>query len=158
MVNEFAELPFKPFEFQNYLGKRRVVYFGWRYDYRERTLDVAAPIPDFLLPARERAAEFSGIPAAELRQAMVTEHDAGAGIGWHRDRPAFGEVIGISLLSACALRFRRPSSNGWDRITLNAAPRSIYLLQGPSRTEWYHSIPAVSVLRYSITFRRYLGH
>ncbi|HEY5007092.1 MAG TPA: alpha-ketoglutarate-dependent dioxygenase AlkB [Caulobacteraceae bacterium] len=157
LLKAIAELPFRPFEFHGYLGKRRIVPFGWRYDYSARTVDQAAPIPDFLLPLRERVAAFAEIPAAELRQAMVTDYEAGAGIGWHRDKPMFGEVIGISLKSSCNLRFRRASGDGWERRSLNPAPRSAYLLQGPARSEWEHSIPGVKAQRYSVTFRRYLG-
>lgn len=157
LLKAIAELPFRPFEFHGYLGKRRIVPFGWRYDYSARAVDQAAPIPDFLLPLRERVAAFAEIPAAELRQAMVTDYEAGAGIGWHRDKPMFGEVIGISLKSSCNLRFRRASGDGWERRSLNPAPRSAYLLQGPARSEWEHSIPGVKAQRYSVTFRRYLG-
>ena len=41
--------------------------------------------------------------------------------------------------------------------SLIVEPRSAYLLRGPSRTEWEHSIPAVDALRYSITFRSLAG-
>jgi alkylated DNA repair dioxygenase AlkB len=157
LIEAIVELPFKPFEFHGYLGKRRVVAFGWRYDYSARSVGEAAPIPDFLLPLRERAAAFSDIPEAELRQAMVIEYEPGAGIGWHRDKPQFGEVIGVSLGSACNLRFRRKAADGWERLSLTPQPRSAYLLQGPARSEWEHSIPGVKTLRYSVTFRRYLG-
>jgi alkylated DNA repair dioxygenase AlkB len=157
LIEAIADLPFKPFEFHGYLGKRRVVPFGWRYDYSARAVGEAAPIPDFLLPLRERAAAFAELAAAEFRQALVTEYAPGAGIGWHRDKPMFGEVIGVSLLSPCNLRFRRVSPDGWERRSLIPAPRSAYLLQGPARSEWEHSIPGVRTQRYSVTFRRYLG-
>jgi alkylated DNA repair dioxygenase AlkB len=157
LVEAIADLPFKPFEFHGYLGKRRVVPFGWRYDYGRRAVAAAEPIPDFLLPLRERAADFAGLPDAEFRQVLVTEYAPGAGIGWHRDKAMFGEVIGVSLLSPCTLRFRRPAAGGWERRSLTPAPGSAYLLQGPARSEWQHSIPGVPEQRYSITFRRYLG-
>jgi alkylated DNA repair dioxygenase AlkB len=157
LIEAIVALPFKPFEFHGYLGKRRVVAFGWRYDYSARAVGEAAPIPDFLLPLRARVAAFAGIPEAELRQAMVLEYEPGAGIGWHRDKPQFGEVIGVSLGSPCNLRFRRKSVDGWERRGLTPEPRSAYLLQGPARSEWEHSIPAVKTQRYSVTFRRYLG-
>jgi alkylated DNA repair dioxygenase AlkB len=157
LIEAIADLPFKPFEFYGYLGKRRVVPFGWRYDYGARAVGEAAPLPDFLLPMLERAAAFAELPAVEFRQALVTEYTPGAGIGWHRDRPMFGEVIGVSLLSPCNLRFRRPAPDGWERRGLNPAPRSAYLLRGPARNEWQHSIPGVKAQRYSVTFRRYLG-
>lgn len=157
LAQAISGLPFKPFEFHGYLGKRRVVPFGWRYDYGRRAVQAAEPIPDFLLPLRQRAAAFAGLPEAEFRQVLVTEYAPGAGIGWHRDKAVFGEVIGVSLLSPCTLRFRRATADGWERRSLTPEPRSAYLLQGPSRNEWRHSIPGVPEHRYSVTFRRYCG-
>jgi alkylated DNA repair dioxygenase AlkB len=154
LVREIERLPLKPFEFHGYLGKRRVVSFGWRYDYNEAALKEAGEIPAFLLPLRERAARFAGLAPEALDHALVTEYAPGAGIGWHRDRPQFDEVIGISLLTSCVLRFRRELGQGWERRFLQAEPRSAYLLTGPSRREWQHSIASVDALRYSVTFRR----
>ena len=84
---------------------------------------------------------------------LVTEYSAGAAIGWHRDKQEFGEIIGVSLLSPCTFRLRRAKGKGWERVNLTAEPRSAYLMSGPSRSEWEHSIPPVDALRYSITFR-----
>jgi alkylated DNA repair dioxygenase AlkB len=141
---------------EGFVGKRRTVSFGWRYDFNDRSLQKAEDIPDFLLSLRQVAAEFAELPAAALQQVLVTEYDAGAAIGWHRDKKIFGDVVGISLLSACRFRFRRKSGSSWERAAITAEPRSVYLLRGPSRTEWEHSIPAVETLRYSITYRSLL--
>jgi alkylated DNA repair dioxygenase AlkB len=84
---------------------------------------------------------------------LVTEYAPGAAIGWHKDRSVFGDVVGISLVSPCTFRLRRKAGMRWDRRNLTAEPRSVYLLRGPSRYEWEHSIPAVNQLRYSLTFR-----
>jgi len=149
----FADLPFKEFEFRGFLGKRRVVSFGFRYDYNGGGLQTAAPMPAFLLPLRERAAAFAGLPPARLAHALITEYRPGTSIGWHRDRPHYDDVIGISLSSACTFRMRRKRGSDWERASLRLDPRSIYLMRGPSRWEWEHSIPAVDALRYSITFR-----
>ena len=54
LVAQFAELDFREFEFHGYLGKRRVVSFGFHYDFSEARVQRAADIPDFLLPLRER--------------------------------------------------------------------------------------------------------
>jgi alkylated DNA repair dioxygenase AlkB len=153
LLDRMRQLPFKEFQFQGFVGKRRIVSFGWQYDFNERMLRQADDIPPFLLPLREAAADFAGIPPEQLAQVLLTEYDAGASIGWHRDKKMFGDVIGISLLSACRFRFRRKAGSTWKRASLIAEPRSAYLLRGPSRTEWEHSIPAVDALRYSITFR-----
>jgi alkylated DNA repair protein (DNA oxidative demethylase) len=149
-------LPFKPFEFHGFLGKRQTISFGWSYRFDGSGLAEAAPIPDWLQPVRARAAAFAGLAADALEHALLIKYEEGAGLGWHRDRPVFGDVIGISLLSPAPLRFRRKVGAKWQRFTLPAEPRSIYLLRGPSRREWEHSLAPVETLRYSITFRTLL--
>ena len=153
LLNDFKELPFKEFEFQGYLGKRRVVSFGWRYDFNDRVLHRSRDIPEFLLTLRTAAAEFAGMDPEKLQHVLVTEYDRGAPIGWHRDRPEFGQIVGVSLLSSCTFRLRRKVGTKWERRSFTAEPRSAYLMSGPSRTEWEHSIPPVESLRYSVTFR-----
>jgi alkylated DNA repair dioxygenase AlkB len=127
----FADLAFRPFEFQGYVRNRRVLSFGWQYDFNTRELREAEDIPAFLAGVRERAAAFAGMAPADLQQVLLTEYAPGAGIGWHRDKAAFGEVVGISLLSRCVLRFRRKQGAGWERASVAVEPRSAYLLQGP---------------------------
>ena len=155
LLEQVRGLPFKEFEFQGFVGKRRTVSYGWRYDFNERALQKADDIPAFLHSLRERAGAFAGLPASQFQQVLVIEYGPGASIGWHRDKAVFGEVIGISLLSSCRFRFRRKAGSGWERVSLVAEPRSAYLLSGPARSEWEHSIPAVDRLRYSITFRNF---
>ena len=155
LIERVQMLPLKEFEFQGYTGKRRVVSFGWRYDFNERQLQRTEDIPEFILALREVAAAFAGVRPTELQQVLVTEYSEGAGIGWHRDKAVFGDVIGISLLSPCTFRLRRRSGDAWERASITAEPQSAYLLRGPSRTEWEHSIPGVEELRYSITFRNF---
>jgi alkylated DNA repair dioxygenase AlkB len=149
----FAGLPFRAFDFHGFKGHRRVVSFGWRYDFSAATLNAAEPLPSFLEPARRAAAEFAGVDAAAIEHAMVTEYAPGAGIGWHRDRPEFDKVIGLSFVSPAVLRLRRKDEARWRRASLPLAPRSAYLLDGPARTDWQHSIAPGDRLRYSVTFR-----
>jgi alkylated DNA repair dioxygenase AlkB len=153
LLAAIRELPFQEFEFKGFLGKRRTVSFGWSYDFNHEQLQPAEPMPEFLVALRETAGAFAGLPAAQFQQVLVTEYGAGAAIGWHRDKAVFGEVIGISLLSACRFRLRRAVGRKWERVTIEAAARSAYLLSGPARTEWEHSIPPVDSLRYSVTYR-----
>jgi alkylated DNA repair dioxygenase AlkB len=153
LLRHLQDLPFKEFEFQGYRGKRRVVSFGLHYDFAQSRLQPAGEMPAFLLPLREEAAHFAGLAPEELPHALITEYSVGAAIGWHKDRPVFGDVIGISLLSACRFRFRRKAGERWERLAATLEPRSAYLLRGPSRTQWEHSIPEAESLRYSITFR-----
>lgn len=149
-------LPFKPFEFHGYLGKRRIVSFGWRYDYAGRALRESTPMPAFLLPLRERAALTGGLASESLQQALVTEYDAGVTIGWHRDKPMFQDIVALSFVSTCRLRLRRRRHAGWERWATEIAPRSLYRLSGEARHEWEHSIPPVESKRYSVTFRTFV--
>jgi alkylated DNA repair dioxygenase AlkB len=154
LLKRVRGLPFREFEFHGYTGKRRVVSFGWQYDFSARRLHKANDIPEFLLALRGVAAAFAGLEPGELQHVLVTEYGAGAGIGWHRDKAVFGQVVGVSLLAPCVLRFRRAvGERKWERAQVAAEPRSAYHLSGPARTEWEHSIPPVNAPRYSITFR-----
>ncbi|HEX5043625.1 MAG TPA: alpha-ketoglutarate-dependent dioxygenase AlkB [Candidatus Polarisedimenticolaceae bacterium] len=153
LLRQFAGLEFKPFDFRGFLGKRRTVSFGWRYDFSGGGLQKAEEIPGFLLPVRAQAAAAFGVAPESLEQVSVIEYPAGATIGWHRDRAVFGTVVGVSLRSACTFRFRRRTGDGWERRSLVLVPRSAYVMEGESRREWEHSIPPVPSVRYSITMR-----
>lgn len=142
-----------PFRFQGWLGKRLTSSFGWSYDFDRGTMAAAEPIPAFLLPVRDRAAAFAGLAADALEQALLIRYDPGAGIGWHRDRPQFEHVLGISLGAPATLRLRRRRADGFDRATIPLAPRSAYLLSGEARHDWEHSIAPMDEPRWSITFR-----
>ena len=156
LVAHIRELPFREFEFHGYLGKRRVVSFGWHYDFSGQKLRKAEDVPDFLLELRALAAPLADLEPDEFQHVLVTEYSPGAGIGWHRDKAVFGKVAGISLLAPCVLRFRRKAGEKWERSNVPIEPRSAYVLTGPARSEWQHSISRVDELRYSITFRNVL--
>ena len=153
LLAQFADLSFREFEFHGFLGKRRTVLFGWHYDFNGSRLRPTQAIPDFLLGVREEAARFATIPADALAQVLLIEYGPGAGIGWHKDKEVFGDVVGVSLRAPCVFRLRRRTASGWERASIVAQPRSAYLLHGAARAEWAHSIPPVESLRYSITFR-----
>lgn len=153
LARHLEGLPFQAFDFHGYLANRRVVGFGLRYDYDRRVVVEAAPIPDFLLPVREKVAAFARRPVEAFAQVLINEYLPGAGIGWHRDKPHFENVAGVSLLAACSFRLRRKSGDKWERRTIVVEPRSAYLMTGPSRTQWEHSIPPLAEHRYSITLR-----
>jgi alkylated DNA repair dioxygenase AlkB len=153
LVANLETLSFEPFEFHGWEGKRETVSFGWRYDFGASRAVRAPQMPEFLNGLRDRAAAFASLTPEALEQAMVVRYDVGAGIGWHRDRPVFDRVIGVSLLAPCVMRFRRRRGRRFDRFALGAAPRSAYLLSGEIRQAWEHSISPLEVLRYSITFR-----
>jgi alkylated DNA repair dioxygenase AlkB len=153
LIARFNELPLAPFQFGAFEGKRRVASFGFRYDYTDQRLHEAEPLPEWIIPLAGRVARSASLPQDAVRHVLFTEYETGVGIGWHRDKAAFDLVFGLSLVSACKLRFRRKNGNAWKRFTLDAAPRSLYRMDGDARSVWEHSIPPVEALRYSITFR-----
>ncbi|MFN3435761.1 MAG: alpha-ketoglutarate-dependent dioxygenase AlkB, partial [Sphingomonas sp.] len=152
LVDRFGQLPFEPFDFRGFKGNRQTVAFGSRYDFTHHRVKTAEPLPAWLEPLMARAAAFAGTDGA-LVHALVTQYPPGAGIGWHRDRPEYGKVIGISFASACVFRLRRRHADGWRRESVLLQPRSAYLLDGEVREDWEHSIMPGDRLRYSVTFR-----
>jgi alkylated DNA repair protein (DNA oxidative demethylase) len=135
-------------------AKRTVAHFGYRYEYESWKLVPTDPLPEALAWLRERAGELAEVAPEAFAETLVTRYPPGAGIGWHRDAPLFGPVVvGVSLLSACSMRFQRRTSGSRQTYSLELAPRSAYVLSGPARTSWQHSIPRTRGLRYSVTFR-----
>ena len=153
LIAAIETIDLSPFKFQGWTGKRETRTFGWRYDFDDRSFEAADPLPDWLLSLRDEAAEFGGVGPEEFVHALVTRYDPGVGIGWHRDRPQFGQVVGISLAGGATLRFRQRTALGFRRASLELTPRSAYHLSGEVREQWEHGIAAHNSLRYSITFR-----
>jgi alkylated DNA repair dioxygenase AlkB len=153
LVASLATLELKPFEFHGHIGNRRVTSFGLRYDYARRTVEPAEKFPLFIEELRRKAAAFAGRDIDEIQQGGVNQYPPGAGIGWHKDKPQFGVIVGVSLLAPAVMRLRLPTGTKWIRKSQTLNPRSIYILEGEVRTLWEHSIPPVDSLRYSLTFR-----
>ncbi|MEA2904311.1 MAG: hypothetical protein QOI12_1698 [Alphaproteobacteria bacterium] len=153
LIERIRALPLAPFQFGAFEGKRRVASFGWHYDYDQQKLQKADELPAWITPVIATVEAFAGLPGATIQQVLFTEYDRGVGIGWHRDKAHFDTIFGLSLGSACKFRFRRKNGNKWQRFTLQAEPRSLYMMTGASRRIWEHSISPVDTARYSITFR-----
>jgi alkylated DNA repair dioxygenase AlkB len=155
LIGHLSIAELSPFKFQGWTGKRLTRTFGWRYDFDDRSFAPSEPMPDWLLPIRAKAAAFANLAPDDFVHALLVRYDPGAGIGWHRDRPVFEAVVGVSLGSPAVLRFRRRRESGFDRANIQVEPRSAYLLAGPARHEWEHSIAPGEMLRLSITFRSF---
>lgn len=153
LIARIDEADLTPFRFQGWEGKRLTTSFGWSYDFEVGQPREAPPIPDWLIPFRDRAAGFAGLDSEALIQTLLIRYDPGAGIGWHRDRPIYGHVVGISLGEPAAMRFRRRRQGGFDRLSVPLEPRAAYHMSGPARHEWEHSIVEMERPRWSITFR-----
>jgi alkylated DNA repair dioxygenase AlkB len=160
VVDEIGRIQFSDFEMRGVVARRRVAFFGATYD---TSIDSAPSIPAFLLPLRKAIAGWAGVDAGDFAMALINEYRPGAPIGWHRDAPQYEIVAGVSLLSSCRMRLRPYVSRGDVRSSegrrrtatheIMLVPRSAYLITGEARSAFEHSIPAVSALRYSITFR-----
>ena len=153
LTEHLAAADLSPFRFHGWLGNRKTTSFGWRYDFDDASFSRTEPIPEWLAPLRDKAAAFARLQPEEFVHVLLARYDPGAGIGWHRDRDVFDQVVGISLGTPATLRFRRRKPGGFDRASLDVAPRSAYLLAGEARWEWEHRITPGDQLRFSITFR-----
>src|SRR5215470_11044857 len=159
LIREIQQIHLTPFKYYQFTGKRRTASFGWQYEFGENEITAAPDVPAFLLPVRVRAGSLFNIDPNSLVQTTIIEYSVGSPIGWHRDIPHFGVVVGISLGAACRMRFRKYSrarSKNLKRdeiLSLELQQRSIYLMSGPSREIWQHTIPPVKELRYAIMMR-----
>ena len=153
LIERIDAADLSPFRFQGWTGRRLTVSYGWSYDFDRGRLLRGDPLPGWLLPFRDRAAGFAGLPAGDLAQALLIRYDPGAGIGWRRDRPAFEHVVGVSLGAPAAMRFRRRRGERFERVAAPLPPRGAYHLSGEARHEWEHSIAEMRLPRWSLTFR-----
>jgi alkylated DNA repair dioxygenase AlkB len=152
-IAHIVALDLSPFRFHGWTGKRLTHSYGWRYDFDDASFAEAEPMPGWLLPLRDEASAFAGIDPGDFVHALLVRYDPGAGIGWHRDRPVFEQVVGLSLGTPAVLRFRQRTPGGFRRASIEVEPRSAYLLEGEARHQWEHSIAPGDQLRFSITFR-----
>jgi len=153
LIARLEALDVSPFRFQGWLGNRKTKSFGWRYDFDDASFMPTEPIPEWLEPLRAKAAGIAGVTPDDFHHALVARYDPGAGIGWHKDRDVFEQVVGVSLYSPAKLRFRQRTAASFRRAAVEVAPRSAYLLSGKSRWQWEHRITPGELLRFSITFR-----
>jgi len=132
LIVRIDEAGLAPFRFQGWLGKRLTRSFGWSYDFDKGRIERGEPLPDWLLPLRDWLATVAGLDAAALVQAVLIRYDPGAGIGWHKDRPMFEHVVGLSLGSLAEMRFRRRLRGG----AVDQGPIRVDLagLSSPGRT------------------------
>ena len=153
LLDRLMPLELAPFRFHGWLGNRKTQSFGWRYDFDDASFTPTEPLADWLLPVRDKAAAFAGIEPQQFVHVLLARYDPGAGIGWHRDRDVFEQVVGVSLNAPATLRFRQRTPSRFKRASIEVQPGSAYLLSGESRWDWEHSIAPGDQLRFSITFR-----
>jgi alkylated DNA repair protein (DNA oxidative demethylase) len=158
LIEKLGRLDFNEIRMHGVVAKRTARHFGLDYDYERRAIvEEVDPVPDWLLPVRAAAASMAELPPEDLVEVLVQRYPEGAQIGWHRDAPMFGTVLGVSLLAPSRLRFRRDVGGRRENYEITLEPRSGYVLAGEARTSWQHHIPPAKSLRYSITFRTLRG-
>ncbi len=136
------------------VARRTVRGYGFKYGFENASVEPAEPLPDWLIPLRDRAAAWAGVEPSSLVQCLVSRYPPGAGIGWHRDAGVFGPtIVGISVRAPCLFYLRREIEGVMRVYKLYVPPRAAYVLGGPARSVWEHRIPPVKELRYSLTFR-----
>lgn len=145
--------PLEPFKFGQWRGKRLTANYGSAYDYQRGRVAEAPPLPDWIERLRAALAPQAGRDPRDFGQALLTRYDPGAGIGWHRDRPQYRDVLGLSLSAPAVLRLRRRTAQGFERRSAQLPPRSLYLLSGEAREGWEHSIAPMPLTRRSLTLR-----
>ena len=153
LLNALHSLAFGEVRMRGQVARRRTIHFGWTYGYESWRVEPGPPIPDFLGGLRAKAAALTGLAPEALAEVIATHYPPGAGIGWHRDAPAFGLVVGVSLLGACRFRFQQGHGASRRTRAVMLAPRSAYVLDGAARWQWQHAIPPGRAERYSVTFR-----
>jgi len=156
LVATIQQLPLQSARYREFTAKRRILSFGYGYDFSSQVMTSAAPLPAFLEPLRARVAELVGIDPGDFRQCTVAEYAPGTQLGWHRDVPSFAVVAGVSLAGPCRMRLRRYPhvKRGAKRsLALTLEPRSAYVFRDEARWRWQHAISPTKALRYSVTFR-----
>jgi alkylated DNA repair dioxygenase AlkB len=147
-------------KYKQYTARRRVASFGGKFDYDNNRLLPAPPIPPAFEPLRQRVARWLGVAPDLFSQMLVAEYAPGTPLGWHRDVPDFESIVGVSLLGEGEMRVRPyppASARAAEVRSLVLPPRSAYVLEGPARWQWQHSIVPTKVLRYSISLRTARG-
>jgi alkylated DNA repair dioxygenase AlkB len=156
LVDEIKEIELHPLMFQGYEAKRKVASFGFDYNFDNRKLTKGKPIPPAFNSIIQKTASRLSIVPDDFAELLITEYPVGSVINWHRDAPPFDVIAGISLLSDCTFRLRphdKLKQSKSSIISLQVRRGSLYIMQGPARTDWQHSISPVETIRYSITLR-----
>ena len=160
LIEAIGALELREARYKQYTARRRVVSFGGKFDYDNNRLLPAPPIPPAFEPLRQRVARWLGVAPELFSQMLVAEYAPGTPLGWHRDVPDFESIVGVSLRGEGEMRFRPyppESARAADLRSLVLPPRSAYVLEGPARWQWQHSIVPTQVLRYSISLRTARG-
>ena len=156
LLKAVSEQELHVFTFQGYEAKRKVASFGFDYSFESRSLKKGKPIPSSFKFLIEKAARQLSVAPEQIAELLIIEYPVGAVINWHRDAPPFDIIAGVSLLSDCTFKFRPQEKAKQTRSSVIHIPvkrRSLYVMDGESRSDWQHSTAPAKAVRYSITLR-----
>jgi alkylated DNA repair dioxygenase AlkB len=156
LIANIREFALHPMVFQGYTAKRKVASFGYDFNFNTRKLNKGRNIPESFAWLISKVAAQLMIPVDEIAELLLTEYPPGSVINWHRDAPPFETIAGVSLGTDCIFKLRpyeRSQRSRKSVISLPVAPRSLYIIKGPARSDWEHSTAPVAATRYSITLR-----
>ena len=152
--------------------ERRVQHYGWRYDYRTRTVTPdmdLGPLPDWVEEVATRLYTETRLFDRVPDQAIVNEYQPGQGIALHADRQCFGDTVAtLSLGDDWEMRLRPVGARARDDRRIMLTRGSLLLLTADSRSRWMHGIDKRRTersaigqrdrrRRVSLTFRTMLG-
>ena len=135
LLGHIVPLPFREFEFQGFTGKRRIVSYGWRYDFNGGRLSRTEDMPDFLSVIRARAEHSpKSHPVLFTRSLSPNTRPAPPSVGTRTARSSAtssGSRFCRSAPSACAAK---PVPTGSDAILRQSHALSICCAdpRGPS--------------------------
>ncbi len=148
--------------------KRRVQHYGYKYDYKRRSLNYSmyiGHIPEWTNFIAERFVS-KGHMKQLPDQLIVNEYLPGQGIADHIDcEPCFEDtVISLSLGSPCIMEFKNKNEKR-DKHEVLLEPKSLVVITDEARYNWTHGIPArekdkwldktiYRKTRISLTFRK----
>lgn len=85
----------------------------------------------------------NGLISERPVQLIVNEYTPGQGIAAHTDAKLFGDtIISLSLGSSCGFVFTLNDGVNNDGIEYFVKPRTLMIMNGPSRSDWKHCIPS----------------
>lgn len=146
LIQFSKKLPWENYEMKGVVALRKVYHLGINY----------RPIPDVLQSIISRGAKALNEPSEKIVHVLFTHYPKGAPIGWHRDAPMFGKILGISLGASCTMKLKPYDPKVSPVRKIELARRSAYILSGESRWKWEHHIPAVKEERFSLTMRTFV--
>lgn len=148
--------------------KRRVQHYGYKYDYRKRSLDYSmylGEIPQWLTLIAKKIVD-KGYMSTLPDQVIINEYRPGQGIADHIDcEPCFEDtIVSLSLGSTCIMEFKDKIDRKLKHEVL-LKPKSLVVIAGDARYSWTHGIPArekdkwqnevlIRATRVSLTFRK----